>query len=369
MGSRKLNCLIEGESTIFVVSVGRDDVGVGPHTLELWKLKDSNPIDSRPGNTLVERIQSLGDGLSTFADKLEPTNRLFSIFSAKPPPDDVHIIVKLPATAIQQKRTLPEQDDMFNRLKRAKTTTDAPSKTAKSEAYESLQRDPSQKIFDDRPEPDPHFPPVALLYEGFGHFLDIMDGRRDVPGLTDIDIMELHKEVDGFASQMNRFYQNEDARREAGLPYLARIFSARRGTQIPPLQASSIGSARTDGHTTGPLGAGTFCAVFKNKITGIGAIPQVELTCYVVRLNAMRMDDDRELYLRWRVPCLGLTIIGCKLEFYAIVAIDHRFRLVSLTPTLSCIQSASDGRDRASLYLAFTAASVLQASILQDIEK
>ncbi len=199
---------------------------------------------------------------------------------------------------------------MFNRLKRAKTTTGAPSKTAKSETYESLQRDPSQKIFDDRPEPDADFPPVALLYEGFGHFLDIMDCRRDVPGLTDIDIMGLHKEVDGFASQMNKFYKDEDARREVGLPCLARIFSARRGTQIPPLQASSIGSARADGHTTGPRGAGVFCAVFKNKITGISAIPQVELTCHVARLNAAGMDDIRELYLRWRVPCLGLTIVG-----------------------------------------------------------
>jgi len=57
------------------------------------------------------------------------------------------------------------------------------------------------------------------------------------------------------------------------------------------------------------------------------------------------------------------------LTFYAIIAIGHQLKLVSLTPTLSCIQSASDGRDRASLYLAFTAASVLQARILQDVEK
>jgi len=48
------------------------------------------------------------------------------------------------------------------------------------------------------------------------------------------------------------------------------------------------------------------------------------------------------------------------------IAIDHRFRIVSLTRTFSCIQSASDGRDRTFLYSAFTAASVLQAHILQD---
>jgi serine/threonine protein kinase len=61
-----------------------------------------------------------------------------------------------------------------------------------------------------------------------------------------------------------------------------------------------------------------------------------------------------------------MTILGCDITFYAVIPIDHRFRLVTLTPTFSCIQSASDGRDRMFLYSAFTAASVLQAHILQD---
>jgi hypothetical protein len=60
--------------------------------------KDSNPIDSRPDDTLVERIRSLGDTLSAFADKLGPTTRLFSIFPVLLSLYDVHIIVKLPAT-------------------------------------------------------------------------------------------------------------------------------------------------------------------------------------------------------------------------------------------------------------------------------
>ena len=55
-GSRRLNCLIEGESIVFPVTAGYDCVvgelkkkiqekrtmdtlkGVGPHTLELWKV-------------------------------------------------------------------------------------------------------------------------------------------------------------------------------------------------------------------------------------------------------------------------------------------------------------------------------------------
>ena len=64
-----------------------------------------------------------------------------------------------------------------------------------------------------------------------------------------------------------------------------------------------------------------------------------------------------------------MIFLGCDVTFYAIIAIDHRFRLVSLTLTFSCIQSASDGHDRMFLYSAFIAASVLQARILQDAEK
>ena len=90
---------------------------------------------------------------------------------------------------------------------------------------------------------------------------------------------------------------------------------------------------------------------------------------------------DQKIYEGWRVPCLGLTIVGkfdisafhlysdflgCDITFYAIIAIDHRFRIIALMPTFSCIASASDGRDRIHLYSAFAASSVLQACIIRD---
>lgn len=55
-------------------------------------------------------------------------------------------------------------------------------------------------------------------------------------------------------------------------------------------------------------------------------------------------------------------------KFYAIVPIGHQHRRVSLTHNLSCIWSASDGSDRKSLYRAFTAASFIEARILQAPE-
>ena len=103
---------------------------------------------------------------------------------------------------IRQKRALSDPaEDVFDRLKRARIVMKAPSDTAKSAVYEQLQQEPSEKILDDRPEPDADIPPIPLLYEGFGHFLDIMDGRDDVPGLADVDVRELWKAVDDWILQ------------------------------------------------------------------------------------------------------------------------------------------------------------------------
>lgn len=60
--------------------------------------------------------------------------------------------------------------------------------------------------------------------------------------------------------------------------------------------------------------------------------------------------------------------LGCDITFYGLVVVDSQIRLISLTPAYSCIRSASEGRDRESLYRAFTAASVLQAHILNDTQ-
>jgi hypothetical protein len=165
---------------------------------------------------------------------------------------------------------------------------------------------------DDRPEPDPNIPPIPLLYDGFGHFLDIMDTHADVPGLADVDVLELRKAVDDLASKMAGYFNKEEERRDAALPCLNCIFSARRGVTIPPLYTSAIGSVRTDGHNTATHGAGTMTVEFKNWTTGISSLPQIEVVGHVARLNATGMNDDarRQLYLQWRVPCVGLTIVG-----------------------------------------------------------
>ncbi|KAI6026740.1 hypothetical protein BKA83DRAFT_4247357 [Pisolithus microcarpus] len=317
--------------------------------LTVWKV--SLPLDNIPPEFTVNNVQPL-----------EPLTKISSVFSEALVDGHIHVLVQAPPV-VPQKRERSTSDDLYERAKRSKIVITPPSTVGKPDVYQSLQKDPSEKIFDDRPKPDRDVAPAALLYEGFGHFLDIMDGRSNVPGLADIDTTKLFSEVDEFACKMNEDYADEDLQREAVLPYLNRIFKARRDIQIPSLHPSA------DGPNDAAHGSGTMVVEFKNRITGISAIPEVELTGYVARLNLRGMEVHRKLHLGWRVPYLGLIIVGHMLQFYAVIAVDHRFKLVSLTSMYSCIETAFDGRDRKLLYLAFTAASVLQAQILHDIEK
>jgi len=269
-------------------------------------------------------------------------------------------------------------EGVHDRLKRTKLATMAPSDAGKPSLYLNLQNDPSEKILDDCPHPDADIPPIPLLYDGFGHFLDVMDGHDDVPGLADVEVWELQDAVDDFATKMTAYFGHEDERRGVGLKCLNRIFAARKAITIPPIAAAAIGSIKSDGHNVAVHGSATMGVEFKNLIAGISSLPTVELTGYVARLAS---GMDRQIYEGWRVPCLGLTVVGkldisafhlyfdflgCDITFYAIIAIDHRFRIIALTPTFSCIASASDGRDRTHLYSAFVASSVLQACIIQD---
>ncbi|KAJ2932852.1 hypothetical protein H1R20_g4247, partial [Candolleomyces eurysporus] len=170
---------------------------------------------------------------------------------------------------------------------------------------------------------------------------------------------------------MSRFYRLEDERCDAGLPLLNLILAIRSDSATPSLSAAAIGSVRSDGHSVGhSVGRhdGPVTVVeFKNELTGITALPHVEAVAYVAHLHAC-IDGRRQLLQKWRIPCLGITIIGHEVRFYAIVLLGHQYRVVSLTPALSCLQSASSGKEREALYRAFAAASELQAHIVADVE-
>lgn len=158
--------------------------------------------------------------------------------------------------------------------------------------YQKLQQDPSHKILDDHPIPAADMLPIPLLYDCFGHFLDIVDGLETASGMADVKVPELQKHVDNLASVMTQYYPSEDLRRDAALPCLWHIFLAHSGTQISELQPAAIGSVRSDGHNQCPLGGGLGTVEFKNEATGINSIPQVEVLGYLMHLNVNRVMHD-----------------------------------------------------------------------------
>lgn len=375
MAEYELWFFVEGKDAFFkiIIAEGRDVADLtkkihgegtsgfwnGATAMELVLLKvDIDPIPYMDPCTIQDLRVDGGVRMNMF-------QRINEIWPDRPTERHFHICVRLPSV-IPQKRSIPQQGDVHSQFKRTKVATLAPSSLAASQTYVQLQRDSRERILDDRPEPDHQIPPIPLLYSGFGHFLDIMDGRNDVPGLANIKVAELQMAVDALAKDMTRFFEQELQRREKGLEHLRAIFSARRGTTIPRISAGAIGSAISDGHSVANNGTSAIVVEFKNSPAEISALPQVQVVGHVAHLDVAL---EKEAYLQWRVPCLGLTIVGCDITFYAVLAIDHQIRLVSLTPTISCVQSAFDGRDRKSLYLAFAAASVLQAQILEDALK
>jgi hypothetical protein len=274
-------------------------------------------------------------------------------------------------------KRIREVDDVLN----SKIYTTSPSQMGKLQEYKSLQQDRDGRILDDRPVPD-SVPPASLLYDGFGHFMDIFRHREDVYDLSP-KRRNLELAVDNFAELMTVFYNNGDVRKMKGLFALNENLSLNGRNK---LAAASIDSTpiHSDGHYNGSHDAVSCIVEFKNELVDISSMPLVELTGYVAHSHAQSMARHEDLYMGWRVPCLGMTIVG-KLHFsgsldgsdvmyilsgpyvrfYALIFL-RGLRVVSLTPALSCIASAGEGDDRKALYAAFSGALDLLRRIDED---
>jgi len=383
-GEFKLFCCVLGQSSEpFSVKIAGDETvddlkeaikkkkehslaGIDAVALNLWKL--STPIAASELDAKLGHVRSPEEIAGCI--KLAPWVELSEYFSS-PPRKHVHVVVQLPPIqSNRQKRkadAAPEPDD-FEEAKKARLTALAPSDASKPVYYQHMQENASQRILDDRPSADLEVPPVPLLYSGFGHFVDIYNGRDDVPRLADIDFPALEAAVDTFAETMAGFFGNEDLRRDEGLPLVNAIFSCRKekAPTFLALRAESFRGYRSDGHNLAAHQSAGTIVEFKDKNTGITSIPEVEAAAYFAQLN-IAPNHKSTFFGRWRVPCLALTVVGYQVTFYAIILLGHQYRLVSLTPTLSCLRSASDFIDRKSLYRAFAAASVLDMHIFADV--
>ena len=209
-------------------------------------------------------------------------------------------------------RPSPALSEMFLGLK---IVNDAPTMISKLENYRNIQRQPLQRILDDRPHTDGFVPPLSLLYDGFGLFDDVLHERGPVPGESSIFEVQLWKEVNTFATRMAKFYGSEAERQAVVIRCLEDIFSARSDSDVRRgnISTSKIRSHLiiSDGHVKGAHGAIIFCVECKNEISGISCEPSVELVSYVASSFKEELNmEHQDLFHGWRVPALGMIQIG-----------------------------------------------------------
>ena len=229
----------------------------------------------------------------------------------------------------KREREQPAEGDI-SLFKRCRLATTVPSKIAVPNEYHNIQELPSQRILDDRPVPDHNVPPVALLYEGFGVFQDMYEGSEGYPLQDERQRCDLENHVDLFAESMASFYNREVDRQNKGLKDLNKIFSV-LNANLPDLAASSIGSVQTDGHFLGKQGEAAIITQFQEETDDVVVTAQLGGYDATALRRALELNPDKEeLFQRWRIPCLGISIVGeldwCK----ALRGIDDGQVLVSL---------------------------------------
>jgi hypothetical protein len=168
--------------------------------------------------------------------------------------------------------------------------------------YGPFQLYEDTKILDDRPRQDP-VPPASLLYDGFGHFMDDFRRREDAHDLA-TKRCEVELAVDNFAEEMSSIYNNQAIKKSAGISALNEILSIDNDNELTAADDDCVA------HYDGPHDAASCIVVFKSELVDISSIPAVELTSYVARSHAQSRIRFKELYSGWRVPCLGMTIVG-----------------------------------------------------------
>ena len=267
-----------------------------------------------------------------------------------------------------------------------------PSRISEPKNYQALQKQPEQRILDDRPEADGLIPPISLLYDGFGIFEDVFREGLPVPGESEILEAKLWDEANDFADQMAAFYGNEAERRGVIHGCLAKIFRARRDPLATgeEIMTSKIGSRQiiSDGHSKGEHGAIVFCIKCKNELSGISCEPSAELVSCVASSfkDEMLKGSHQALFNGWRTPTLGMTVIGelishapCPhllirslgpfVQFFGIVLLVTNMRVAPLTPMLPLATPVNDEWHRRNLFLAFKAASIVIAKIQADVRE
>ena len=229
--------------------------------------------------------------------------------------------------------------------------------------------------------PDNDIPPIALVYQPFGQFLDTYLSER---GYNPEEALSPRARecVDRFMARMASIYASEDARQGACLQTLNDIFYAVLGERHRQIMPGVIGKFRSDGHSRGPHGTPLCVVEFKNESPS-HHLPVVELACYYHQLATEVKKRYKSTFMCSTLPALGMTITGkliivfehsIKLlissgpgiTFYALVSLP-RCHYAPLSHALSCIDSAVGENTRLGIYRAFAAAAALLDHISQHV--
>jgi hypothetical protein len=113
-------------------------------------------------------------------------------------------------------------------------SSEAPSKISQLEDYKKLQKNSKQRILDNRPSADRFIPPISLLYDGFGAFDDVLQGKP-ADRENKILMLPLWERVGNFLKQMAKFYDTEAPRQDT-------IIQCLNSEVIGKIHTSKIGS-------------------------------------------------------------------------------------------------------------------------------
>lgn len=316
---------------------------VGPHSLELFGVSWSE--------------DDLGGKTSKDLDS-EPLKSLSRVADAFPDPDGdvVNVAIQLPYHFEPFSSVKGQFGDFFQ----SKIATMAPSSMALPEEYTLIQADTNQRLLDDRPYED-EVPPLSLLYDGFGTFLDIASGSKPS------SIHHLHSAIDAFATDMCPLYPLEHIKRDTLLPRLNHIFRS-DDPETPFLEAVSLGNITTDAYNIVASMAGHIVIEVKNELPGMPTHPHAEGAGYFAWLLKDHLNHPQFLH-HWRVPFLGIVIIGIYIEFHGFVWLGGKIRSAILVPPVPCLRTAAEGQSRQTLYRAFAAAIQLKKDIIHDTQR
>jgi hypothetical protein len=276
------------------------------HCLSAWKLIDPEPFI--PIEDFALRLKARGE-IETFATPVSSVDQISEVFPQPPVEQHLHIIFKLPDPLLSK----PSLSSVTKAaIMNAKLVTATVSFFTPSNMID-LQNDPGERVINDRPTCDYEWAPIELYYPNFGVFREIFVERQMPTSLHDfIDSRQFEAAVDSYRVALSHLYTDDDAKRDATLPLLQKIYLSRKGCPYMPIMtASDVSRMRmSDGHCYGSHGAIYNIQEIRAEIGSPGAVADMQSAACIARSHAKVYDQHRRMYEGWRVPSMTMIVQG-----------------------------------------------------------